>query len=122
MLKTLSLACKNGWRDCRGGEWTIVFFSLLIAIAAITSIQFYTDRLTRAFDNEGAKFLGGNLAISSAVPIPSQWLQQARLLDLKTAEVWSFPSVINSNESMQLVNVQAVSNNYPIIGEAIKKN
>lgn len=118
MLKNFSLAIKLLWREWRGGEWFIVFFALLLAITATTSIHFYTDRLTRGLDLQGARILGGDLAIKSSMPIPSLWAEHAQSLQLHTAEVWSYPSVASTASQLQLVNLQAVSNNYPLLGDA----
>jgi putative ABC transport system permease protein len=117
MLKTFSLSAKLLWREWRAGEWFVVFFALLLAITAITSIHFFTDRIVRGLEQQGARFLGGDLVISSSSAIPDGWVQKAQTLQLKRAEVWSYPSVISANKKLQLVNVQAVSDSYPILGE-----
>lgn len=121
MLKTFFLAIKLLWREWRRGEWFIVFFALILAISATTAIHFYTDRLLRGLEQQSAKFLGGNLAISSSTPIPHTWQQQAQRLQIRTAEVWAYPSVINAQNKMQLANVQAVSNSYPLIGDTAQR-
>lgn len=118
MLKTLPLATKLLWREWRASEWFVVSFALLLAITAITSIHFYTDRVIRGLDQQSSKFLGGDLVISSSSRISATWLQKADSLRLKTAEVWSYPSVISTKSQLQLVNLQAVSTHYPLLGEA----
>ena len=118
MLKTFRLAAKFLWREWRAGEWFVVCIALLLAIIATTSIHFYIDRLTRGLDLQGAKFLGGDLVISSSTPIPNLWIKQAETLQLRVAEVWSYPSVVSTKNQLQLVNLQAVSENYPLIGDA----
>ncbi len=119
MLKTSRLATKLLWREWRKGEWFVIFFSLLLSVAAITALHFYTDRLTRAFDQEGANFIGGNLVITSSTAIPDKWLQKITELKLKNATVWSYPSMItaimNGQQQMQLVTVQAVSEHFPLL-------
>ena len=120
MLKTLNLAIKFLWREWRAGEWLIVFFALFIAVSASTGLHFYIDRLMRGLDQESIKFLGGDVAIRSSVSFPKAWTQKARLLQLHTAEVWSYPSVVSVNDKLQLVNIQAVSETYPLIGSTIK--
>ncbi|MDR3491513.1 MAG: hypothetical protein P4M12_05625 [Gammaproteobacteria bacterium] len=117
MLKNFLLAAKLLWREWRSGEWFVVFFALLFAITAITSIHFFTDRLVRGLEQQGAKFLGGDLVVSSSSAIPALWIEQAKKLQLQTAEVWSYPSVVSTQNHLQLVNLQAVSDNYPLLGE-----
>lgn len=118
MLNSLPLALKVLWREWRFGEWLIVFFSLFLAIAAITSLNFYTDRLLRGLDLQSAKFLGGDLAISSSTPIPAEWVNRAKQLRLRTAEVWLYPSVVSASNKLQLVDVQAVDQHFPLLSDA----
>lgn len=116
MLNHFFLAMKLLWREWRAGEWAIVFIALLLAITATTSIHFYTDRLTRGIDQQSARFLGGDLAISSPTPIPDAWEKKAEALHLRSAQVWTYPSVVSTHNQLQLVNLQAVSSTYPLLG------
>lgn len=118
MLKFLALAVKQLWREWRAGEWLIVFIALLLAVTATTSLHFYTDRLTRGLEAQGARFLGGDLVISSSSPIPELWLKQAHAMSLRTAQVWAYPTVVSVHNRMQLVNLQAVSDAYPLLGQS----
>lgn len=117
MLKTFSLAAKMLRRQLRAGEWYIVIFSLLLAVSAVTALHFYVDRLSRGIEQQSARLLGGDLVVSSATPIPSGWHEKAKALGLKSAEVWSYPSVITTQNKMQLANIQAVSSSYPILNQ-----
>jgi putative ABC transport system permease protein len=116
MLKTFRQACRFLWREWRAGEWIIVFFALFFAVAAITALHFYTDRLMRGLEQQSSKLLGGDLVISSASAIPDAWNEKAISLHLRTATVWTFPSMIDANNKLQLVNIQAVSDHYPLLG------
>lgn len=121
MLKILGLSIKFLWREWRAGEWTIVFVALLLAITATTSVHFYLDRVMRGLDLQQAKFLGGELVISSPLPIPSLWEKAARKFQLRTAQVWTYPSMISYSHGLQMVNLQAVSSTYPLIDGRMEK-
>jgi putative ABC transport system permease protein len=118
MLDTIKLAAKFLWREWRAGEWLVVTIALIFAITATTGVHFFTDRFNRGLDQQGAKFLGGDLAISSAVPLSPEFRQHALAMQLKTTEVWAYPSVASNKDHMQLVNLQAVADNYPLIGDS----
>ncbi|RDI44521.1 ABC transporter permease [Aquicella lusitana] len=118
MLKTFLLAAKTLWRELRRGQWLIIFFALWLAVTAITSLHFYTDRLKKGFYQQSAKILGGDLVVSSPSQIPEVWLQKARELELRTAQVWVYPSMVSAAGHLQLVNVQAVSESYPVLEPA----
>lgn len=112
MLNTLATRLlRREWR----GEWLITFFALFLAVAALTTLHFYTDRLARGLEQQGARFLGGDLVVSSPTAIPTAWFAKAKELQLQSAEVLSFLSVISSNKQLQLVNIQAVSDSYPLV-------
>jgi len=115
MLSTLRLATKLLWREWRAGEWFILCSALFLAVTATTAIHFYTDRINRGLDKQGATFLGGDMVVSSSTPIPVSWLQKAQQLRLRTAQVWSYPSVVSVKNKLQLVNLQAVSDHYPLL-------
>jgi putative ABC transport system permease protein len=120
MPNTFRLAIRFLWREWRAGEWLVVVIALLCAITATTAIHFYTDRLNRGLSLQSAKFLGGDLVVSSPEPIPETWRQYAAGLQLKTSEVWSYPSVVTAGDKLQLVNLQAVADNYPLIGAGLR--
>lgn len=117
MLKEWRLAATLLMRECRAGQWLIVLFALILAVSTITAIDFFTDRLARGLDQQSAQLLGGDIIISSSSPIPDAWQQKAKELSILTAEVLTYPSVVSANNQLQLVNVQAVSREYPLFGK-----
>lgn len=119
MLKSFSLALKFLRRELRVGEWFIIFFALFLTVTAVTGLHFYTDRLQRGIDELSIKLLGGDLVVSSPAPFPDSWLHQAKQQAIRTSQVWIYPSVVNANNKMQLVNIQAVDQNYPLTSERL---
>lgn len=117
MLKNLNLAIRVLRQDLRSGQWIIIFFALLLAVTSITGLNFYTDRLIRGLTLQSTKLLGGDLVISSPNPISPLWIQKAHDLQLNTAEIWLYPSVIKANQRFQLINIQAVSSHYPLLSD-----
>jgi putative ABC transport system permease protein len=120
MLKEWRLAISMLVRECRAGQWLIVFFALILAVTSITTIHFFTDRLARGLNQQSAQLLGGNLVITSPTTLPEEWAVKAKELSLRTADVLIYPSVVSANNHLQLVNVQAVSNEYPLFGKAVR--
>ncbi len=116
MLREWQLAARLLMRECRAGQWLIVFFALVLAVTTITGINFFTNRLAAGLDQQAAKVLGGDLVVSSSIPIPAPWQEKAKNLKLRTAEVITFPSVISRDHQLQLVTVKAVSETYPLHG------
>lgn len=114
MLKAFYLANRFLWRELRSGEWVIIFFALFLAVSAVTGLHFYTDRLQRGIDALSVKLLGGDLVVVSPAPFSADWIAHANQLQLHNTQVWIYPSVISTQNKMQLVNIQAVANNYPL--------
>jgi len=115
--KIFILAMKLLWREWRAAQWYVVFFALLLAITAVTALHFYTDRLFRGVTQQSTKILGGDLVVTSSTPFSLAWKHEANRLKLRAAEVWVYPSVVSAGNRLQLTNIQAVSANYPLIGE-----
>lgn len=111
------LALKLFRREWRAGELNILMAALIIAIAALTAIGSYTDRMTQGLEQQAAELLGGDLVLISPTPPSSIWKQKINASGLKTAEMTLFSTVASTNDSFQLINVKAVSKNYPLRGE-----
>ncbi len=116
-LKTFHLAMRWLWREWRASEWYVVFIALLLAVTAVTALNFYTDRLLQGVAQQSAKILGGDLIVTSPSPIPEAWKKEAARLNLRTADMWVYPSVVSANHQLQLANIQAVSATYPLVGD-----
>lgn len=118
MLKTFRLALKLLLRDVRAYNWVIILCALVITVSTLSTLNFYTDRLWRGLIKQSAAILGGDLVVTSSLPIPKDWIKHAKNFEIRTAEVWSYSSVININQQLQLVTIEAVSNTYPLMQSA----
>ncbi len=56
-------------RDWRAGEVTLIAAAIVIAVAAVTTVGFFTDRVQRALRQEANRLLGADLAIGDSSPI-----------------------------------------------------
>ncbi|HXZ86257.1 MAG TPA: FtsX-like permease family protein, partial [Myxococcota bacterium] len=90
--------------------------ALVIAVASMTSVGFFTDRVRLALTAQAAALLAADNAVSASRAPPPEWEQHARALGLATARTASFPSVVLSGDRPQLVEVKAVTDGYPLRG------
>ncbi len=111
------LAFKLLARDWRSGELRILIAALVIAVAALTSVNIYTDRVARTLDVQAATLLGGDLLLSTPSAPPANWIVQANHLHLQTAQLLLFSTVVIAGNQMQLASVKAVSADYPLRGK-----
>jgi putative ABC transport system permease protein len=103
-------------RDWRAGEIKLLLSALVIAVASITTVGFFTDRIERGMQLQAAELLAGDLVVSSSSPISNAYRQQAQALGLQTTQTLSFRSMAVAGELLQLVEVKAVSPGYPLRG------
>jgi putative ABC transport system permease protein len=103
-------------RDWRGGELKVLAAALVIAVASITSVGFFTDRVRLAMSQQAAELLAADLVVAARQAPPAEWERHAQAQGLRTARTASFPSVVLAGDNAQLVDVKAVSAGYPLRG------
>lgn len=111
------LAIRNFLRGLRAGSLTVLLLALTVAVAAVTSVGFFIDRVRVSVEREAAGVLAADLRIRSNDPLNPEYLAEAGRLGLATAEVVSFPTVILFGDATQLSSLYAVSNAYPLRGQ-----
>jgi putative ABC transport system permease protein len=113
----LKLAVRLAWRDWRGGELSLLFAALLLAITSVTSISLFTHQVKQSMVAEGADLIAADLRLNSNQTAASDWQQLARQLGLKQAHVSEFQAMVFAQQNLQLAGIKAVSNLYPLKGE-----
>lgn len=114
-----SLVRRMALRDVRSGEMGLLLVALVVAVATVTSISLFVDRLHQALVEESATFLAADRQISSSRPIPQEFRDAAAAAGLDQAETMVFPSMIFAGDRNQLVSVKAVGGDYPLRGKLI---
>jgi len=87
------------WRDLLARELNLLLVALLVAVAAVTTVGFFVDRLDRALNEQALHLLGGDLVLRADRPIPEDWTRKARALGLRVAHTASFPSMAMAESS-----------------------
>ena len=104
-------------RDWRAGELGVLVAALVIAVAASTTIGFFTDRLGRGMVNQSAEFLGADLSLRSPRPVAAEWLEEARKQGLRQTTTLEFASVVVAGDALQLSSVKVVEDGFPLRGQ-----
>ena len=115
--RLLSLATRQLLRDARAGELRVLFFALLIAVAASTAIGYFSARLNDGMLMRATEFLGADLLLSGSSPAAPEQISRGKQLDLDHAQVVEFSSVIASDAGIQLASVKAADSAYPLRGQ-----
>ena len=114
---TIGLALRQLKREFRLPEYLVLFFALILSVAAVTSVGFFANRVERAMAAQAATLLAADAVVSSPQRISDDVRRIAADAELATADVTVFPSVVlNEDGDTALVSVKAVGNAYPLRG------
>jgi putative ABC transport system permease protein len=104
-------------RELRSGELRLLFAALAIAVAAVTAVGFFADRVHLALEREAQQMMGGDLILVADHALPDTYAADARRRGLKVAETLVFPSMVIGPVQAQLADIKAVSSGYPLRGQ-----
>ena len=116
----LRLGWRTLWRDVRAGELRLLLVAVTLAVAALTSVGFFADRLQGGLARDALQLLGGDVVLVSDAPTPAAFAQQAQALRLQTATSMGFPTMARAPEAqgggVKLVALKSVQPGYPLRG------
>ena len=112
-----ALAARQLLRDARLGEVRVLFFAMIIAVAASTAIGYFSARLNDGMLLRATEFLGADLVLSGSSPADQAQIAQGKQLGLEHAQLVEFASVIATDEAIQLASVKAADSAYPLRGQ-----
>jgi putative ABC transport system permease protein len=95
----------------------LLIIALTLAISATTALKFSNEQIQNAVALQAAEMLAGDLVLSDNEPLPEQWRDQAKQLDLKQSEVTFFSSMAYTDAQFVMVNVKAIDQAFPLRGE-----
>ena len=113
----IGLAWRLLVRDLRSGELRLLFLGLVVAVAAVTAVAFFTDRVRLALEREAQQLMGGDLVLVADHPLPPSYREAAGERRLQQADTVTFPSMVMSAGRASLADIKAVSHLYPLRGK-----
>jgi putative ABC transport system permease protein len=63
-----ALSWRSLWRDLRAGDLRLLIVAVALAVAALTSVGFFADRLKGGLQRDARQLLGGDAVVSSDNP------------------------------------------------------
>ncbi|HBC57671.1 MAG TPA: ABC transporter permease [Gammaproteobacteria bacterium] len=112
-----SWALRSIRRDWRTSEVRILFSAMVIAVASLSGVTYFTERLERAMANQAGEILAADLVVETQVRTPDEWISKAKQSGLATAEVVLFPNLAVIENNSQFSAFKAVSETYPLRGQ-----
>ncbi|NOT87404.1 MAG: FtsX-like permease family protein [Lysobacter sp.] len=120
-MKLLSLAWRQLRRDLAAGDIRILVAALVLAVIAVTSVGFVTDRAARALIIEANRLLGGDAVVRGDAPIVGKILEASKNNGLRRAEIAELPSMIRVGSGdtarLRLGELRALGEGFPLRGQ-----
>nr|WP_315464387.1 FtsX-like permease family protein [uncultured Rhodoferax sp.] len=114
------LGWRTLWRDVRSGELRLLILAVTLAVAALTAVGFFADRLQGGLQRDARQLLGGDALISSDNKPPAAFEDRARALGLQVVHTLSFPTMARASDAQggaaKLVALKTVEAGYPLRG------
>ena len=113
-----------GWRsltrDWRAGELRLLLLAVTLAVAALTSVGFFADRLQGGLARDAKALIGGDAVLSSDNATPEVFVERAQREGLRTTQTLSFPTMGRAPDELggaaRLVALKVVDTGYPLRG------
>ena len=114
--RPLRLAWRLLKRDLASGEVRVLLAALLLAVTAVTTVGFITDRAERALGIEANRLLGGDAVLRADAPIGDAARERAAAPGLRRTETWSFNSMARVGSNLKLAEIRALGEGFPLRG------
>ena len=119
-LSFIRLGWRTLWRDWRAGELRLLVLAVTLAVAALTAVGFFADRLKGGLQRDATQLLGGDAVVASDNATPTALIARAKALGLQSAGTLSFPTMGRAPDAQggtsRLVALKAVELGYPLRG------
>jgi putative ABC transport system permease protein len=103
-------------RDWRAGELRVLAAALVIAVASVTSVGFFADRVSQVLVRDAHQLLGADLVLVSDHPWKAELARDMQSHGLQSAAGLNFISMAFAGERNHLAGIKAVTENYPLRG------
>ena len=114
------LGWRTLWRDVRSGDLRLVIVAVTLAVAALTAVGFFADRLQGGLQRDARQLLGGDAVVSSDNATPPAFVAKARSLGLDVVQTLGFPTMARATDAQggaaKLVALKVVEPGYPLRG------
>ncbi|MBX9960203.1 MAG: FtsX-like permease family protein [Burkholderiaceae bacterium] len=114
------LAWKTLWRDLRAGQLRLLIIAVTLAVAALTAVGFFADRLKGGMQRDARQLLGGDAVVVSDQATPAALQELAGKNGLQASASLSFPTMARAGDAQggatRLVSLKAVEAGYPLRG------
>jgi len=108
------------WRDFRSGALRWLWLAVALAVAALSAVGLFADRIERGLSRDAAQMLGADLIVLGDQPLPPALAASAQAQGLRHVQTAAFQSMARAPDERggqtRLVAVKAVGEGYPLRG------
>ncbi len=113
----IALALRLLAREWRAGEMRVVLLAVALAVASLTAVRYFADRVEQALGTEANTLLAADLALVSDHPIDAAFVREAQASGLRVSQTTTFLSMTLAGERNLLTGIKAVAAGYPLRGD-----
>ncbi|MBU0917749.1 ABC transporter permease [Aquabacterium parvum] len=107
-------------RDLRSGSMRFLLVAVVLAVAALTAVAFFADRIERGLSRDAAQLMGADAVVVGDQPLPAEFEARAVQLGLRVARTSVMASMARAPDDKggeaRLAAVKAVSAGHPLRG------
>jgi len=115
-----TLAWRTLWRDLRAGDLRLLIAAVMLAVAALSAVGFFANRLQGGLQRDARQLLGGDVVVVSDHARTEVFAQRAQALGLRVVQTASFPTMARASDAQggasRLVSLKSVVPGYPLRG------
>jgi len=116
MRFSLRHGTRQFWRDWRSGEMLALGGALLTAVAAVSAVGSFSDRVESSLHRGAAEVIASDIKITARREVPKEIESRAQSTGLSTARTVVFPTVLFIEGQTLLASIKGVTPEYPLRG------
>jgi putative ABC transport system permease protein len=120
-MKNFLLSLRMLRRNAKSGEAKVLLIALFIAVASVTTVSFFADRVESALSRQAGELIAADVVVAADKPIAARYFEEAARLKLDKAEAVGFPSMVAGDEAkgqgVNLADIKAVTDGFPLRGK-----
>lgn len=105
--------------ELRKGELTIVFLAIVLAVATVFSLTGFSEQVKQALTSNSVNTLAADRVLRTSTEILPEIKEESEKLGFGFAQKVLLSSMVFAGDKMQLSDLDAVSNTYPLRGELL---
>ena len=105
--------------ELKRGELTIIFLALVLAVATVFSLSGFSHQIKAAIISKSSTFIAADRVLQSPRPIAETIFNKSNELGLRSALKLEMGSMVFANDTLQLAELEAVGDAYPLKGELL---